>query len=178
MTTNKVVVLRYGHRPIRDQRVTSHCCLVARALGAERVLIEGEPDSELVRSIEGVNNAWGQGPVPEFVPHWRPALKELQATGHKVVHLTMYGLPLGKEIPAIRKHPKLCVIIGSRKVEREVYEAADYNVAIGSTPHSEIAALAIFLHELFQGKELERPFGRAKLAIEPSAHGKAVKRLL
>jgi len=32
-------VLRLGHRPARDKRITTHVCLTARALGATRVRI-------------------------------------------------------------------------------------------------------------------------------------------
>jgi len=42
-----VAVLRYGHRPYRDLRVTTHCCLVARALGAEKIVIQGCEDPAL-----------------------------------------------------------------------------------------------------------------------------------
>ncbi|PSP47219.1 tRNA (cytidine(56)-2'-O)-methyltransferase [Halobacteriales archaeon QH_7_69_31] len=40
--TNDVVVLRLGHRPGRDERMTTHVGLTARALGADRVVIAGE----------------------------------------------------------------------------------------------------------------------------------------
>ncbi len=176
MPPTDVIVLRYGHRPYRDQRVTTHCCLVARALGANKVIIEGDKDQELLDTVAGINEAWGQGIEVEFCPAWKPALKALKAAGYITCHLTMYGLPLLKEMPKIRKARKACVIIGSQKVEREVYELADYNLAVGSTPHSEIAALALFLHELFQGKELAKKFEGARLAIEPKARGKLVKR--
>ena len=35
----EVVVLRYGHRPGRDDRMTTHVGLTARALGADRVIL-------------------------------------------------------------------------------------------------------------------------------------------
>ena len=174
---NQAVVLRYGHRLIRDQRVTTHCCLVARAFGAQKIIIEGEEDPALRRSLNGVNKSWGAGLKLEFCADWRPALKGLKRAGYCVVHLTMYGLPLRKTMPKIRKRRKLCVVIGSQKVEPAVYAAADYNLAVGPTPHSEIAALAVFLHELFQGKELEKPFKGAKLRITPMPCGKLVTRV-
>jgi len=33
----KVIVIRYGHRPARDQRMTTHIALIARALGADGI---------------------------------------------------------------------------------------------------------------------------------------------
>lgn len=55
-----------------------------------------------------------------------------------------------------------------------VYHSADYNIAVTSQPHSEIAALAIVLHEIQSGEELKRNFGKSKLRIVPSARGKSV----
>ncbi len=177
MADKDVVVLRYGHRAYRDQRVTTHCCLVSRALGAQRVIIEGDEDPELLKTVAAVNKAWGQGIEVEFCAHWKPPLKALKEKGYIIVHLTMYGQELMEEIPKIRRGKKVCVVIGSQKVEREVYKLADYNLSVGSTPHSEIAALALFLHELFQGKELGRRFEGARLAIHPSKTGKDVRRI-
>jgi tRNA (cytidine56-2'-O)-methyltransferase len=88
----------------------------------------------------------------------------------------MYGLPLGKTLAKIRKNKKILIIIGSQKVEKEVYEIADLNVAVGSQPHSEIAALAVALHEIEKGKELLKTFKNAKIRISPNARGKTVKR--
>ena len=36
---HEVAVLRLGHRPGRDNRMTTHVGLTARALGADRVII-------------------------------------------------------------------------------------------------------------------------------------------
>jgi tRNA (cytidine56-2'-O)-methyltransferase len=49
------------------------------------------------------------------------------------------------------------------------------NIAVGNQPHSEIAALAIFLDRYFQGKELVNTFENAKMRIIPSSRGKRVK---
>ena len=49
------------------------------------------------------------------------------------------------------------------------------NIAVGNQPHSEIAALAIFLDRFFQGKELTQSFDNAKMKIIPSSRGKSVK---
>mgnify|MGYP000624387395 CR=1 FL=1 len=37
-----VTVLRLGHRPGRDERMTTHVGLTARALGADRVILTGK----------------------------------------------------------------------------------------------------------------------------------------
>ncbi|NIU84342.1 MAG: tRNA (cytidine(56)-2'-O)-methyltransferase, partial [Candidatus Thorarchaeota archaeon] len=41
-------------------------------------------------------------------------------------------------------------------------------------PHSEIAALAIFLDRLFQRKELKRRFEGAKIKVTPQERGKKI----
>jgi tRNA (cytidine56-2'-O)-methyltransferase len=54
-----------------------------------------------------------------------------------------------------------------------MYDLADWNVAVGNQPHSEVAALAILLDRLFEGKELRREF-EGGLKIVPSPFGKKV----
>ena len=70
---------------------------------------------------------------------------------------------------------KVLVIIGAQKVPREVYTLADYNVAIGNQPHSEIGALSVFLDRIFKGEELKKNFRGGKLRIIPNNKGKYVK---
>ena len=170
----QIVVLRYGHRDVRDYRVTSHCCLVARALGAGKIIVEGNPDKTIKNTVAGVNKNWGAGIKLEFSKSWKKILKEYRKKKFFVVHLTMYGLPLEKEITKIRKKKKVLVIIGSQKVPGAVYEAADLNVSVTQQPHSEIAALAIALDWMQNGKELEKNLKNSRARIVPQAKGKKV----
>jgi len=169
----RVVVLRYGHRPARDKRITTHVCLVARAFGADGVYIDGQEDSSLVGKLREVCENWGRKDFFVRFSPWKEVVKEWR--GEKI-HLTMYGLHVDDVIEEIRKSPKdKLVIVGGPKVPSEFFELADYNVAIGNQPHSEVAALAIFLDRLFEGKELRESYGDAKLIIIPSAKGKLVR---
>ena len=161
----EVVVLRYGHRPYRDLRVTTHCCLTARALGAQKIIIEGKPDNSLKETVNRVVKNWGGWFGVEFNESWKKAIEQHKKKGFVVVHLTMYGKPVKSEINKIKKEEKVLVIIGSQKVEIGVYRASDYNVSIGKQPHSEIAALAIFLDRLHAGEELEKKFSGAKIIL-------------
>ena len=86
----------------------------------------------------------------------------------------MYGIPLIEKLEELKKKEKILVIVGSEKVPREVYEIADYNISITNQPHSEIAALAIFLDKIFDGKEFFKEFENAKLKIIPCERGKKV----
>lgn len=169
----EVVVLRYGHRIVRDFRVTSHCCLAARAFGADKIIIEGDAGG-VKKSVDGVVDRWGGDFEVGSTDSWKRALGVHREQGFKSVHLTMYGQPLAQEIGKLRKHKKLLVVIGSQKVEKAVYETSDFNVSVGLTPHSEISALAVFLHELFRGKELGREFKGAMARIVPQPRGKKV----
>ncbi|MBU0662681.1 MAG: tRNA (cytidine(56)-2'-O)-methyltransferase [Candidatus Diapherotrites archaeon] len=170
----EVVVLRYGHRAVRDYRVTSHCCLVARAFGADKIIIAGEADPVIKERINAISAKWGGKFKVEFTESWKDTLRAHQKKGFYAVHTTMYGLGLQDEAEELRKAKKLLVIIGSQKVERVVYEMADLNVAVTSQPHSEIASLAVLLHEYFSGKELGFAFNGAKTRIVPDAHGKNI----
>jgi tRNA (cytidine56-2'-O)-methyltransferase len=86
----------------------------------------------------------------------------------------MYGINVNGCIDGIKesKADKL-IIIGGKKVPSEVYSIVDYNVAIGNQPHSEVAALAVFLDRLLGGEELDRGF-KGKKRIIPQEHGKKV----
>lgn len=171
----QIIVLRYGHRLIRDARVTSHVCLTARALGANAIVLCGDQDEKLKEEIKAFVKKWG-GRFKVFLnPSWKNALEEYSGRGFVSVHLTMYGKPLQKKLKQLKREKKILLIVGSRKVEREVYEKADFNISVTTQPHSEVAALAIALHELFEGKELEKKFPKAKVKVVPQAKGKKVK---
>tara|TARA_Y100000780_G_C13657918_1_gene407297 strand:+ start:951 stop:1487 length:537 start_codon:yes stop_codon:yes gene_type:complete len=170
----KVSVLRIGHRFVRDYRVTTHVALVARAFGAEEMLVMNAED-DIKKIIKGINERWGSYFKVNEVNNWKDAISRWKNNGGKVAHLTMYGISVNDIIDKIRNDDKdLMIIIGAEKVPKEVYDISDYNISIGNQPHSEIAALAIFLDRLFEGKQLKREF-RGKIRIIPSEKGKVVK---
>ena len=55
----KIAVLRLDHRHFRDQRITTHVTLTARALGASIVYYSGDKDENLETSVNDVVNRWG-----------------------------------------------------------------------------------------------------------------------
>jgi tRNA (cytidine56-2'-O)-methyltransferase len=167
-------VLRLGHRQKRDERLSTHVGLVSRALGASGITYSGEEDSGLLESIKSVRDRWGGKFEVGYEKSWKRAIDQAKKKKFCIVHLTMYGMPLKKKIGKIRKSRKILIIVGSEKVPYEVYKMADYNVSVTSQPHSEVAALAIFLHELQRGKELEKKFPKAKLQIIPQEKRKKV----
>jgi tRNA (cytidine56-2'-O)-methyltransferase len=166
-------VLRVGQRYVRDERTLTHLCLVSRALGAESIYLE-DAEKEVLATLEGVNSTWGGDFKAELGASWRSVFKEAKKEGRKVVHLTMYGMPVQEVAPELRKLDKLLIVVGGPKVPGRVYHEADYNVAVTSQPHSEVAALAIVLHEIQEGEELKRTFRKSRLRILPSPRGKRV----
>lgn len=174
---NKSVVLRLCHRPGRDQRVSSHAALVARAFGADGIIFADYKAKKMRESLEGVNEEWGGNFFVKGGRSWREVVDDWRSEGGVVAHLTMYGLPVDEEISEIRKCDDVLVVIGAGKVPSELYELADFNVAVGNQPHSEISALALFLDRIFKGEELKKEFYDAKRRIVPSDSGKRVENL-
>lgn len=164
--------MRLGHRPERDKRITTHVGLVARAFGAEEMLLAGR-DEKLVAGIEDVAERWGGDFRVRQVSSWRAETRRWKDDGGRIVHLTMYGTPLSKSIDEIRRSGDLMVVVGAEKVPPEIYEIADWNVGVGNQPHSEVAALAVFLDRLWEGEVLERGF-RGKIEVVPSSRFKTV----
>jgi tRNA (cytidine56-2'-O)-methyltransferase len=175
-----VSVLRVGHRLVRDQRINTHVALVTRAFGGSNLYFSGK-DEQVEKTVSEVTSIWGGNFHVEFVPDWKNFVKnwKIGFENNLIIHLTMYGEPLDESIDRILgKDPsKILIIVGSQKVPPEVFHLSDHNVAVGSQPHSEIAAIAVFLDRLFKGEELKRAFEGAKLKILPSKHGKIVQRI-
>jgi tRNA (cytidine56-2'-O)-methyltransferase len=171
MPDKEVAILRIGHRPERDQRVTTHVGLTARALGAKGMYLAAA-DKGVVESIADVATRWGGTFFCEDKVKWRGCIRDWKAQGGIVVHLTMYGLNLPDVIEEIRPHEKILVVVGAEKVPGDIYGLADYNVAVTGQPHSEISSLALFLDHFFLGSELRNEFPGAQIRIIPSAAGK------
>lgn len=95
-----------------------------------------------------------------------------------MVHLTMYGIPLGEVSGKIvRENRDLMVVVGGEKVPREYYTESDYNISVGSQPHSEVSALAIFLDRISNSAWERLEFPDARLRVLPSERGKIVQQL-
>ncbi len=174
----RVFVLRYGHRPGRDKRITTHTLLVARAFGAHGFILGDVVDEAIQKAYLKVIETWGGSMFFEMGINSEKYCLEWKKNNGAIIHLTMYGLHIDDVIEEIKKEPRdLLVVIGAKKVPGFFYEIADYNVAIGNQPHSEVAALAVFLDRLYEGRELHMKFPGAKIEVIPSLRGKRVKRL-
>jgi tRNA (cytidine56-2'-O)-methyltransferase len=163
-----IVVLRLGHRSKRDQRVTTHVALTARALGADGIWVS-TPDEVLEKTVRSVVERFGGKFEIRTGVDWRKAMRNWKG---EIVHLTMYGEKLSEAISTINSK-RLMIVVGAEKVPRDVYDLADRNVSVGNQPHSEVAALAIFLDRYSGGKALERVL-KGGLTIVPNPRGKTV----
>ena len=166
-------VLRIGQRVIRDDRVTTHVALVARAFGASKIYMN-EVNPEIKETLDKINETWGGDFEIEFIDNWKKVIKEKKADSKKIVHLTMYGENVNDIAPEIKKEEKILIIVGAEKVPREIYEFADYNVAVGHQPHSEISALAVLLDRVQDGKQFLTKFENPAREIIPEKNGKNV----
>jgi len=172
-----IVVLRWGHRMQRDARLTAHVALTARALGASGFLLSDVTDERIQRTVERITNSWGGKFSFEMGTKWKNAVRAWKANGGVVVHLTAYGenVQASDVLDRIKGSGKdVLLIVGSQKVPSEFFssEVSDFNVSIGNQPHSECAAVAVFLDRFFEGKELVRSFGNKRISIVPQKRGK------
>ena len=178
MRKPSVVVLRWGHR-FRDQRVTAHVALVARAFGASGLVLADVKDEEVEATVQKIVANWGGKFHFAMGPPWKELVKEWRRKGGLVVHLTAYGenIQTSGVIDRIKASDKdVLVIVGSQKVPGEFFtpRVSHFNVAVGNQPHSEVSSLAVFLDRLFDGEELNVVFKNAKLRIVPCKHSKNV----
>jgi tRNA (cytidine56-2'-O)-methyltransferase len=173
----EIVVLRWGHRPQRDARLTTHVALTARALGASGFLLCDTVDNKIKETVEKVTRNWGGKIFFEMGTTWKSAVRDWKDKGGIVVHLTAYGenIQTSDVLDRIKNLGKnVLLIVGSQKVPKEFFsnDVSNFNVSIGNQPHSECAALAVFLDRFFEGKELTKRFKKAKIKIMPQERGK------
>ncbi|MDY6762088.1 MAG: tRNA (cytidine(56)-2'-O)-methyltransferase [Candidatus Nanohaloarchaea archaeon] len=171
-----VTVLRLGHRRGRDDRISTHVGLTARQFGADRIIYSGEQDDSMLASVRDVVDRWG-GPFDVvYEEDWRPVIDGFDGT---VAHLTMYGIDYSEELETLRGavgNDDLLVVVGGERVPSQVFDLADHNLAVGHQPHSEVAALAVFLHDLYAGEELDRTFEDAEIEVVPNEDGKETRK--
>ena len=164
-----IAVLRIGHRIDRDKRITTHVALVARAFGADIIYITTK-DGKIEKNLQAVSKRFGgKFQVYTGVDH----KKIIKSWNGLIVHLTMYGEELDKVVAQMDTSRDVLIIVGAEKVPPYFYEVADYNVSVGNQPHSEVAALALFLDRLTRQAWQKKEF-QGNIQIVPSVKGKKV----
>lgn len=136
----QIQVLRLSHRIRRDPRLSTHVALTARAFGANKIFYSGQHDSSLENSINKFK-------FP--IEHVKNPIKLIKKTNYTIIHLTIKGIDY-KKITSKLKNKNLLIIVGGEKVPTEFYKLANYNISVTKEPHSEVAALAVFLEKLKQ----------------------------
>jgi len=164
-----IAVYRIGHRINRDKRVTTHVALVARAFGADKIFVDTK-DKDLERTIRSVCKRFGDDFEIETGVDRKHLIKNWNG---QIIHLTMYGTHLDETVRRISKDKDTLIIVGAEKVPGYIYEIADFNISVGNQPHSEIAALALFLDRFTNGSWLNKDF-KGELKIIPTPKGKRV----
>jgi tRNA (cytidine56-2'-O)-methyltransferase len=134
---------------------------------------EVNPDIE--KTISDINKTWGGDFKIEIISEWKKIIRERKSNGVKIIHLTMYGQNINSVEMKIRNEDKILIVVGAEKVPREIYELADYNVAVGNQPHSEVSALGVLLDRIQQGKQFESGFENSERVIIPQKQGKDVR---
>ena len=164
-----ISVLRLGHRKGRDRRVTTHVGLVARAFGAEEILISTK-DEGVEDTLNDVSRRFGGPFRVRSGVKWRGVIRNWEGVS---VHLTMYGEHIDNALEKIPIRKDILVIVGAEKVPGDIYGMVDFNLAVGNQPHSEVAALAVFLDRLLEGEGLRREF-EGNIRVLPTKRGKKV----
>lgn len=168
-----IEILRIGQRLVRDDRVTTHVALVARAFGASKIYMN-EVNPEIKDTLEKINKTWGGTFKIEFLDDWKTVIKTKKANSVKIIHLTMYGENINEIESKLHKEENVLIVVGAEKVPREIYDLADYNVAIGNQPHSEVSSLGIVLDRIQKGRQFFTKFENSVREIIPTKNGKNV----
>ena len=170
----RLSVLRLGHRRERDKRITSHLGLTARAFGADEVILAGEEDPSALETWNSVTERFGGDFECRYEAKPMGWLRRFSKRG-TVIHLTMYGEPWRRTVGSIPRDAPTVVVVGGTKVPGELFRIADHNVSIGNQPHSEVAALAVFLESWMGPIDESIRFAGGEIEVVPSERAKRVR---
>jgi tRNA (cytidine56-2'-O)-methyltransferase len=173
-SSTRLSVLRLGHRRERDKRITSHLGLTARAFGADEVILSGEEDPSALETWNSVTERFGGNFECRYEVKPMGWLRRFSKSG-TIIHLTMYGEPWRETVQNISRDAPIVVVVGGTKVPGELFKIADHNVSIGNQPHSEVAALAVFLESWVGTLDESTRFTGGEIEVIPSERAKRVR---
>ena len=181
-SNRRVSVLRLGHRRERDKRITSHLGLTARAFGADEVILAGEEDESAIETWRSVSERFGGEFECRYEANPMSFLRRFTKDAGdgkpgQIVHLTMYGESWRRSLSSIEGNRPLVIVVGGTKVPGEVFRLANYNISIGNQPHSEVAALGVFLESLIGEIDESKHFQGGEIQVVPSLDSKKVMSL-
>ena len=173
MSIPYVSILRLGHRRDRDKRNTPHLGLTARALGANEIYLAGEEDLNVLETWRNVTKRFGGNFKCFYELNPFSFLHRFSRFG-TIIHLTMYGKDWKEEILNIDLSKPMIIVVGGTKVPGEVFKLANHNISVGNQPHSEVAALAIFLGSLIGEIDEEKHFSGGLIKVIPNGNRKQI----
>ncbi len=181
-SNRRVSVLRLGHRRERDKRITSHLGLTARAFGADEVILAGEKDESAIETWRSVSERFGGDFECRYEANPMSFLRRFAKDAGdgkpgQIVHLTMYGESWRESLSSIESNRPMIIVVGGTKVPGEVFRLANYNISIGNQPHSEVAALGVFLESLIGQIDESKHFQGGEIQVVPSLDRKKVMSL-
>ena len=181
-SNRRVSVLRLGHRRERDKRITSHLGLTARAFGADEVILAGEEDESAIETWRSVSERFGGEFECRYEANPMSFLRRFvkdagDGKPGQIVHLTMYGESWRESLSSIESNRPMVIVVGGTKVPGEVFRLANYNISIGNQPHSEVAALGVFLESLIGQIDESEHFQGGEIQVVPSLDRKKVMSL-
>jgi tRNA (cytidine56-2'-O)-methyltransferase len=160
-----ISVLAIGRSPYE---VNLDLCLTARALGASEITFISKKDARLLRHMGTLNKKWGGKFRVQFAKSYQEALKS--ATKYKKVYLTRYGVPLQTKSYTLKTYKNLVLIVTLKDEVDAIHKIADFNISVSSQPHCSAAAIAIFLHDFYNGRELAMHFENAEYKLVPKSN--------
>jgi tRNA (cytidine56-2'-O)-methyltransferase len=140
-------------------------CLAARAFGAHEVTFTTTKNSKLANQFKAVNRNWGGDFSVSFVKDWKAFLKSKK--NYKMIYLTRYGIPIDKVKYALKTYKNIMLLVTLTENVKNAYKMSDFNVSITTQPHCSTAAIAVFLHTFYEGRELAMHFENAKYKVVP-----------
>ena len=181
-SNRRVSVLRLGHRRERDKRITSHLGLTARAFGADEVILAGEKDESAIETWRSVSERFGGDFECRYEANPMSFLRRFAKDAGdgkpgQIVHLTMYGESWRESLSSIESNRPMVIVVGGTKVPGEVFRLANYNISVGNQPHSEVAALGVFLESLIGQIDESKHFQGGEIQVVPSLDRKKVMSL-
>lgn len=140
-------------------------CLAARAFGAANVTFVGKKSPKIDRYFKALNRKWGGSFAVSFTNDWEGYLADKK--NYKTIYLTRYGTPISKVEYSLKTYKNILVIVTLSESIKSLYNMSDFNVSISTQPHCAAAAIAVFLHTFYQGRELAMHFENAQLKVVP-----------
>ncbi|MDE1832845.1 MAG: tRNA (cytidine(56)-2'-O)-methyltransferase [Candidatus Micrarchaeota archaeon] len=158
-----------------DYRVRLNMCLTARAFGAAKIVFIGRRDGRISKYIARLNSKWGGMFKVDFSSNAGNTIRSFSK--YKKIYLTMFGTPLKQVEYMLKTYKNILLIVTARDWEGQLAKLTDFNVSITNQPHAQVASIAIFLHEFFNGRELAIQFQNAKYKAIPKPKGAQIRKL-